>query len=393
MEAVTGPDHAAQEFRLPAARSAGARRRAPKARSRFSATTQRGSAPSTPARPCAPGIRLRRRPCWRRPTRNTPSACERPRTAGASTASCRRRTSWPPSALPSAAAGTGRAPSPPPLGPGISLMSEFLGLAYFAEVPVVLFNVQRGGPSTGMPTRTQQAEIPSWRLRLARRHEARPGCSERIHNECFSLGAQAFDLAERLQTPVIVMSDLDIGMNEWVTEPFAWDEKRAHDRGKVLDAKTLESFKERRAGTGAATRTSTATPSPTARCRARSDQGRVLHPRHLAQRGCPLHRGRPHPRARPRPHPPQVRHCRHPGAQARDRIRDKGGKTGLIYFGANTAGGARGARSPSSARASRSTPCGSRPSPSPGRSRPSAPRTSASSWSSKTATRRCARCS
>jgi 2-oxoglutarate/2-oxoacid ferredoxin oxidoreductase subunit alpha len=127
-------------------------------------------------------------------------------------------------------------------GPGISLMSEFLGLAYFAEVPVVLFNIQRGGPSTGMPTRTQQADILSCAY-------ASHGDTKHVllfpkdPNECFSLGAQAFDLAERLQTPVIVMSDLDIGMNEWVTEPFAWDDKSVHDRGKVLDAEALDNFK------------------------------------------------------------------------------------------------------------------------------------------------------
>ena len=102
-------------------------------------------------------------------------------------------------------------------GPGISLMSEFLGLAYFAEVPVVLFNIQRGGPSTGMPTRTQQSDIISCAY-------ASHGDTKHVllfpanPTECFSMGAQAFDLAERLQTPVIVMSDLDIGMNDWVTD-------------------------------------------------------------------------------------------------------------------------------------------------------------------------------
>jgi 2-oxoglutarate/2-oxoacid ferredoxin oxidoreductase subunit alpha len=127
-------------------------------------------------------------------------------------------------------------------GPGISLMSEFLGLAYFAEVPVVLFNIQRGGPSTGMPTRTQQSDI----LLCA---YASHGDTKHVllfpanPNECFSMTADAFDLAERLQTPVIIMSDLDIGMNDWVTEPFAWDDRRVHDRGKVLSAEQLENFK------------------------------------------------------------------------------------------------------------------------------------------------------
>jgi 2-oxoglutarate/2-oxoacid ferredoxin oxidoreductase subunit alpha len=130
-------------------------------------------------------------------------------------------------------------------GPGISLMSEFLGLAYFAEIPIVLYNIQRGGPSTGMPTRTGQPDI------LACAY-ASHGDTKHVllfpsdPTECFTLGAEAFDLAERLQTPVIVMSDLDIGMNEWVTDAFAWDDTKVHDRGKVLTAEELESFKDRR---------------------------------------------------------------------------------------------------------------------------------------------------
>ena len=128
-------------------------------------------------------------------------------------------------------------------GPGISLMGEFLGLAYFAEVPMVLFDVQRGGPSTGMPTRTQQSDVLA--CAYASHGDTRhvllfPGDPK----ECFELSAQAFDLAERLQTPVIVMSDLDIGMNDWVCDPLAWDDAHAHDRGKVLDAETLEALED-----------------------------------------------------------------------------------------------------------------------------------------------------
>jgi 2-oxoglutarate/2-oxoacid ferredoxin oxidoreductase subunit alpha len=129
-------------------------------------------------------------------------------------------------------------------GPGISLMSEFLGLAYFAEIPIVLFNVQRGGPSTGMPTRTGQPDIISCAY-------ASHGDTKHVllfpadPTECFSLGVTAFDLAERLQTPVMVMSDLDIGMNDWVTDPFAWDDAKVHDRGKVLTAEQLEGFKDK----------------------------------------------------------------------------------------------------------------------------------------------------
>jgi len=125
-------------------------------------------------------------------------------------------------------------------GPGVSLMTEFIGLSYFAEIPAVIFDVQRGGPSTGMPTRTQQADL------LA---AAYAGHGDTKHplllpadpGECFELGAQAFDLADRLQTTVFVMLDLDIGMNEWLTEPFQWDDSRKLDRGKVMTYEDLES--------------------------------------------------------------------------------------------------------------------------------------------------------
>ncbi len=127
-------------------------------------------------------------------------------------------------------------------GPGISLMSEFLGLAYFAELPFVLIDVQRGGPSTGMPTRTQQSDITACAY-------ASHGDTKQVllfpgdPKECFELTADAFDLADRLQTPVIVMSDLDIGMNEWVCDPLEWDDARKHDRGKVMDAEMLDRAK------------------------------------------------------------------------------------------------------------------------------------------------------
>ena len=124
-------------------------------------------------------------------------------------------------------------------GPGVSLMSEFLGFAYYAEVPVVLFNIQRCGPSTGMPTRTQQADLLSsaYASHGDTRHvllfPATP-------DEAFEFAVQAFDLADRLQTPVIVMSDLDLGMNEWLTPELKWDDDRKPDRGKVLNAEALD---------------------------------------------------------------------------------------------------------------------------------------------------------
>jgi 2-oxoglutarate ferredoxin oxidoreductase subunit alpha len=129
-------------------------------------------------------------------------------------------------------------------GPGISLMSEFLGLAYFAEIPAVVLNVQRTGPSTGMPTRTQQSDLLScaYASHGDTKHILLFPCDPR---ECFELGADAFDLAERLQTPVIVMSDLDLGMNDHVSPPLHWDDRRGYDRGKVLTAQDLDSRQEK----------------------------------------------------------------------------------------------------------------------------------------------------
>jgi 2-oxoglutarate ferredoxin oxidoreductase subunit alpha len=124
-------------------------------------------------------------------------------------------------------------------GPGVSLMTEFLGLAYFAEVPAVLIDVQRAGPSTGMPTRTQQSDILSTVY-------ASHGDTRHIvlipsdPKECFELTAASFDIAERLQTPVIVLTDLDIGMNDGLSDPLEWDDNHVYDRGKVLDAEALE---------------------------------------------------------------------------------------------------------------------------------------------------------
>jgi 2-oxoglutarate/2-oxoacid ferredoxin oxidoreductase subunit alpha len=128
-------------------------------------------------------------------------------------------------------------------GPGISLMQEFIGLAYFAEIPAVIFDVQRGGPSTGMPTRTQQSDILSCAY-------ASHGDTKHVllfpedPGECFEFGALAFDLADRLQTPIFVMQDLDIGMNDWLCEPFAWDDNRRMDRGKVMTAEALDAGRE-----------------------------------------------------------------------------------------------------------------------------------------------------
>lgn len=129
-------------------------------------------------------------------------------------------------------------------GPGVSLMSEFLGLAYFAEIPAVLIDVQRTGPSTGMPTRTQQSDITACAY-------ASHGDTKHVlvfpstPKECFDMTAQAFDLAEQLQTPIIMLTDLDLGMNDFMSDPFEWDDSREYKRGKVLTAEDLEALPEK----------------------------------------------------------------------------------------------------------------------------------------------------
>ena len=129
----------------------------------------------------------------------------------------------------------------PTSGPGISLMSEFIGYAYYAEVPAVIFDVQRAGPSTGMPTRTQQCDLIACAY-------ASHGDTKHVllfpadPEECFYMSITAFDLADRLQTPVMVLSDLDIGMNDWVCPDLKWDDKYQPDKGKVLSAEDLESM-------------------------------------------------------------------------------------------------------------------------------------------------------
>ena len=124
-------------------------------------------------------------------------------------------------------------------GPGVSLMGEFLGLGYYAEVPAVLFDVQRVGPSTGMPTRTQQCDLLA--AAYASHGDTKHVCLYPANpEECFYMAVQAFDLAERLQTPVLVLLDLDIGMNDWMCRDLKWDDSYQPDRGKVLGKEDLE---------------------------------------------------------------------------------------------------------------------------------------------------------
>jgi 2-oxoglutarate/2-oxoacid ferredoxin oxidoreductase subunit alpha len=128
-------------------------------------------------------------------------------------------------------------------GPGISLMNEFLGLAYYAEVPAVVFDIQRVGPSTGMPTRTQQCDVMA--AAYASHGDTRHVCLYPSDpEECFYMAVQAFDLAERLQTPVLVLSDLDIGMNDWMCRDLKWDDSYRPDRGKVLSDEEIEKLEK-----------------------------------------------------------------------------------------------------------------------------------------------------
>ena len=124
-------------------------------------------------------------------------------------------------------------------GPGISLMSEFLGLAYFAEIPAVVWDIQRSGPSTGMPTRTQKSDLigAAYASHGDTKH---PLLFPTSPKDCFDFANLALDLADRAQTTVMVMSDLELGMNQNLSDPFEWDDSAKYDRGKVLSAKNLE---------------------------------------------------------------------------------------------------------------------------------------------------------
>lgn len=128
-------------------------------------------------------------------------------------------------------------------GPGVSLMSEFIGLAYFAEIPVFLVNVQRGGPSTGMPTRTQQPDILST-IYASHGDTKHISLFPSTPTECFEMAATGLDLADRFQTPVMMISDLDLGMNSHLCPPLKWEDDRKYDRGKVLTAEDLENVEE-----------------------------------------------------------------------------------------------------------------------------------------------------
>ncbi len=230
-------------------------------------------------------------------------------------------------------------------GPGISLMQEFIGLAYFAEIPAVLFDVQRGSPSTGMPTKTQQADV------LCAAY-ASHGDTKHVllfpedPTECFEMGARAFDLADRLQTPVFVMLDLDIGMQDWLTAPFEWDDAAA--------PRPRQGDDRRGPGGGARVRA-----LPRRRRRRRSlphlaghapEARRLLHPGHFEGPARPLHRGGPGLRRQHAAPAAQVRDGEVAGARAGDREgrAADAGRRALVRLDRRADG--RGARRPGGAR-------------------------------------------
>ena len=198
-------------------------------------------------------------------------------------------------------------------GPGISLMQEFLGLAYYTEIPAVVFDVQRVGPSTGMPTRTQQCDIRS--AAYASHGDTRHVCLYPANpEECFHMARTAFDLAERLQTPVLVLSDLDIGMNDWMCQEFKWDESYQPDRGKVLTARAAGEDREVLALLRSRRRRHPAAHHP-----GRASEGRVLHARLRPQPVRRLHRGLEGLPDRGRPAAQEVDHGHQAGAAGADR--------------------------------------------------------------------------
>ena len=271
-------------------------------------------------------------------------------------------------------------------GPGISLMQEFLGLAYFAEIPAVLFDVQRAGPSTGMPTRTQQCDIISCAY-------ASHGDTKHVllfpedPKEAFEFGAQAFDLADRLQTPIFVMLDLDIGMNHRLCHPLKWDDTRKYDRGKVMTAEMLDAGKEFGRyldvdGDGIPYRTYPGT-HPTKGAYFTRGTSRDRYARYTEEGA---------------PYADNMQRLLRKFETAKDLVprplmanSDKPTRYGVIYFGSTAPAMDEANLHAEGAPASISTCCACAPSRSTTRSRTSSPTTTSCSWSSRTATRSCAR--
>ena len=266
-------------------------------------------------------------------------------------------------------------------GPGISLMSEFVGLAYFAEIPVVIVDVQRMGPSTGLPTRTSQGDI--LKLHLLGHGDCRhivliPGSVE----ECYSMTIEALDLAQQFQTPVFVATDLDLGMNLWLSDPFPYPTKPIQ-RGKVLSAADLErlgQFERYRDvdGDGVCYRTIPGHRAPA---------GGLLHAGHRPQREVGIQRAARGLEEEPRPAGAQARDRPASPAGAGDRRRARAPGSACSPTAARTGRSSRPATSSATGRADRAT-AASAPCRSPTRSSASSSGTRGSTSSSRTATAR-----
>ena len=271
-------------------------------------------------------------------------------------------------------------------GPGISLMAEFAGLGYYVEIPGVIWDIQRVGPSTGLPTRTSQGDI-SFVAKLSHgdtRHPMLLPCSVA---ECFSMASDAFDLAEQLQTPVFVMSDLDLGMNNWMSEPFQYPEK-PQNRGKVLTAEDLRAAGRLRALQRRGRRRHRLPHA----AGDRSSQRGVVRARQRSQREVAVQRAARRLRQQHGPPGAQVRDRAHPGSQAGDRAqrRQRSRHHRLRHLAS------RGGRDPRPVakriRREGRLPAAARLSLHAARRTTSSPRTSGFTWSTRTATRRCCSC-
>ncbi len=268
-------------------------------------------------------------------------------------------------------------------GPGISLMAEFAGLGYYAEIPGVIFDIQRTGPSTGLPTRTSQADL-TFVAGISHGDTKHVILLPGTVKECFEFAIEAFDLAEQLQTPIFVLSDLDLGMNNWMSEPFEYPEKpisprQGPRRTAAHRTRRLRPLQGRR-------RRRHPLPHPP---RHGPPRRRILHPRLRPQREGPLHRAprrlreqhaAPRAQVRDRAHPrPQATSSRAPAARA----------SASSPSAPATGPSSRAATSSTASPASAPTTSASAPTRSPRRSTTSSPPTTASTSWSRTATRRC----
>ena len=271
-------------------------------------------------------------------------------------------------------------------GPGISLMAEFAGLGYYVEIPGVIWDIQRVGPSTGLPTRTSQGDI-AFVARLSHGDTRHPMLIPSSVSECFSMASDAFDLTEQLQTPVFVMSDLDLGMNNWMSEPFQYPEK-PQNRGKVLTAEDLErlgGFARYKDVDGDGDRLPHS-------ARHRSFQRGLVRARQRSQREVAVQRASRRLCQQHGPAGAQVRALRAPWFPSRRWCATRGTKSALSPTAPRITRWSRPSTNCNRSTECTSTICACAPIPSPRRRTISSPRISGFTWSIRTATRRCTNC-